>query len=100
MWHQAATDRMISSWPSSKGSNYAELHKLQCQGPPWLWSTARHNSGREIMPQRMGRIALRDPRQLQRARHAVADVPRTERQAALASHRTREDIACRRDLEL
>src|SRR5437899_2452045 len=53
MWTQAATDRMISSWPSSKDSNYAEWHKLQCQGPPWLWSTARHNSGREIMTEIM-----------------------------------------------
>src|SRR2546430_17327856 len=58
MWHQAATDRMISSWPASKGSNYAELHRLQCQGPPWLWSTARHNSGREIMAQTVRRIML------------------------------------------
>jgi hypothetical protein len=56
--------------------------------------------GGKRMPQRRGRLALRDPRQLQLARPAVADLPRTERQAALASHRTRDDRACRRDLEL
>src|SRR4029453_6488476 len=99
MWHQAATARMISSWPSSKGSNYAELHKLQCQGPPWLWSTARHNSGREIMPQRVELIGLSDACQLQVARHTVADLPGTERQTAFARHAAGKDVVRRRGPE-
>src|SRR4029434_3719352 len=93
MWHQAATDRMISSWPSSKGSNYAELHKLQCQGLPWLWSTARHNSGREIMPQRMWGIGLGDTGQPEIAGHTVLDLPGTQREAPLPGHPAGEDRA-------
>lgn len=51
------------------------------------------------MPKRMGRLALGDPRQLQIACRAVAYLPRTERPAALPSHRAWEDIAGRRALE-
>ena len=51
------------------------------------------------MPQRVGRIALGEPRQVQGAGHAVADVSSPERQAALPGHPAREDIVCRRRLE-
>src|SRR5712691_1219017 len=63
------------------------------------YPSARHNSGREIMPQRVGRIGLGDACQLQVAGHAVADLPGTERQAAFARHAAGKDIGRRRGLE-
>src|SRR6266550_3868806 len=50
--------------------------------------------------ERVGRIVLGDPRQLQVAGHAIADLPGTERQATLPGHTAREDIAYRGGLEL
>jgi hypothetical protein len=51
------------------------------------------------MPKRVGRIALGDPRQLQVAGHAIADLPGTEWQAPLPGHTAGEDIAYRGGLE-
>ena len=56
--------------------------------------------GGKRMPQCVGPIALRDPRQGQVAEHPVADLPGTEGQAALPSHTTREDLVCRHPLEV
>ena len=56
--------------------------------------------GSKGMPKRVGRIVLGDPRQLQVAGHAIADLPGTERQATLPGHTAREDIAYRGGLEL
>jgi hypothetical protein len=51
------------------------------------------------MPQRVGRIGLSDACQLQVARHAVADLPGTERQTALARHAAGKDVVRRRGPE-